>query len=98
MSARAAVVENDHDEEASISPALDAAGVLALVRTLALERFPRERRTLEIFFDELDRRLSGKAPSAEEAVSAGSFNDLLTRLEELLEALLVGQAHGLTPR
>jgi hypothetical protein len=79
----------------------DPAGVLAEVRTLALARFPRDSRTLDLFFLELDRRLKG-APAAagDDAVelSPGTFEELLSRLEDLLEALLVGEAHGLARR
>jgi hypothetical protein len=60
---------------------------LAEVRALALERFPRERATLETFFSELGRLRDPR-----------EFEQLLSRLEELLEALLAGEAHGLERR
>jgi hypothetical protein len=98
--------EAAHGGEPEEPAPLDAAGQLALVRTLALGRFPRERRTLEIFFEELGRRLAGADGDANDdgvidadvVLPAGSFAELLTRLEELLEALLVGEAHGLARR
>jgi hypothetical protein len=103
MSAEAAhpLVASDATEEARLD-ALDAEALLREVRELALERFPCDRRTLLLFFEELDRRL-GAAPADASAEAgderpAGSFADLLTRLEELLEALLVGEAHGLRRR
>jgi hypothetical protein len=81
----------------------DVEGALAEVRALALERFPRERTTLETFFAELGRRRAGapRATTGDPAVPVlpeGTFEDLLSRLEELLEALLAGQAHGLERR
>jgi hypothetical protein len=69
----------------------DVPSALRAVQALALARFPREQRTLGLFFDELGRQL-GDGPPAE------AFTELLDRLEELLEALLVGEAHGLVRR
>jgi hypothetical protein len=81
----------------------DVEGTLAEVRALALERFPRERATLETFFSELQRRRAGAVRTtgddpAVPILPEGTFQDLLARLEELLEALLAGQAHGLERR
>jgi hypothetical protein len=81
----------------------DVDGALAQVQSLALERFPRERATLETFFAELGRRRAGapRPATGDPAVPVlpeGTFEDLLARLEELLEALLAGQAHGLERR
>jgi hypothetical protein len=77
----------------------DPAAALAQVRALALARFPRERRTLELFFAELERQQRGEAAGAEggTVVPYGAA-DGAARLEELLEALLVGEAHGLARR
>lgn len=98
MSPEAARWALDDDDEGKTPH--DVAGTLALVRRLAMKRFPRERATLKIFFEELEDRLTGKPREGQvaSALPAGSFAELLTRLEELLEALLVGQVHGITPR
>src|SRR5688500_5012048 len=73
----------------------DPACALARVRHLALARFPRERGPILLFLEELERRLPGQTPAQGDAtgapVSPGSFDDLLTHLEELLEALLAGE-------
>jgi hypothetical protein len=75
----------------------DIAGALAAIRDMSLERFPRERHTLEAFFGELARQLE-PPPGAAPGAPPQSFEQQLGRLEELLEALLVGEAHGLVRR
>lgn len=82
----------DLAESPAIQPAADPAAELDAVRALAFERFPHEHRTLELFFEELTRRRTGVVAQNGQP---GAFEDLLDRLEELLEALLVGEANGL---
>lgn len=72
--------------------------LLADSRAVALDRFPTERTTLLVFFDELAARLEAEGHSGPPKDPGASFAALLRRLEEYLEALLVGEAHGLARR
>jgi hypothetical protein len=57
-----------------------------VLRSLALDRFPTQRRTLSIFFGEIQRALDDAA-----AGSGDELEELLMRLEDFLDALLMGE-------